>query len=293
MIVQHIAAFSAEQSGGNPAGVVLLDAPTSSDVMARVARSVGYSETVFAVPFEGGKWRVRYFSPETEIPFCGHATIALGAVLGRQFGVGVFDLVLNEASISVDVEESGTEFRATLLSPPTTSRLAGDSVAEAALTLFGLDADDLDQRFQLVRINAGAEHLLMVLKNRDRLAAMSYDLQAGREVMRKFGLVTIMLAYVRGDAEFDVRNAFASGGVMEDPATGAAAAAFAGYLRDIGWPHGLHLAIRQGDDMGIPCIIRVELTGEVNAPVKVTGETRIMRTATDVSVDAAENALGD
>ena len=48
--------------------------------MQRIAAEVGYSETAFAMR-DGDRWRVRYFSPEAEVPFCGHATIALGAAL--------------------------------------------------------------------------------------------------------------------------------------------------------------------------------------------------------------------
>jgi PhzF family phenazine biosynthesis protein len=106
MHIQRIAAFSQGPEGGNPAGVVLLDTPASVADMARVAAEVGYSETAFAVPEDatGKAWRVRYFSPESEIPFCGHATIALGAALGQRGGAGTYALTLNAAAISVVAE---------------------------------------------------------------------------------------------------------------------------------------------------------------------------------------------
>ena len=80
MDVQRIAAFSDGSSGGNPAGVVLCDILPDATAMQEVAAEVGYSETVFAAPMED-HWRVRYFAPEVEVDFCGHATIALGAAL--------------------------------------------------------------------------------------------------------------------------------------------------------------------------------------------------------------------
>jgi PhzF family phenazine biosynthesis protein len=80
MEVQRIAAFSQGTTGGNPAGVVLCEVLPPADRMLAIAAEVGYSETVFAAPSEDG-WRVRYFAPEIEVPFCGHATIALGAAL--------------------------------------------------------------------------------------------------------------------------------------------------------------------------------------------------------------------
>jgi PhzF family phenazine biosynthesis protein len=70
------------------------------------------------------------------------------------------------------------------------------------------------------------------------------------------------------------RNAFASGGVYEDPATGAAAAALAGYLRDIGWSGKSSFTILQGEDMGMPSRLLVTYGPEAGSPVAVSGETR-------------------
>ncbi|TIV08139.1 MAG: PhzF family phenazine biosynthesis protein, partial [Mesorhizobium sp.] len=94
MDILRIAAFSNGNTGGNPAGVVIGEALPDTADMQRVAAEIGFSETAFAAP-EGDSWRVRYFSPESEVPFCGHATIALGAALVRKFGNGVFALILN------------------------------------------------------------------------------------------------------------------------------------------------------------------------------------------------------
>lgn len=101
MKVLRIAAFCDGDGGGNPAGVVIGQQFPSEPEMRRVAAEVGFSETAFAVPAKRG-WRVRYFSPESEVPFCGHATIALGAALALQHGDGVFALALNNADITVE-----------------------------------------------------------------------------------------------------------------------------------------------------------------------------------------------
>lgn len=274
MNVQRISAFSQGDKGGNPAGVVLLDAPVSEAEMARVAADVGYSETAFAVSMKDGTWRVRYFSPESEVPFCGHATIALGAALGQHAGAGTYHLTLNDAEITVEAHESSESMAATLASPPTKSRAATSAERADALALFGLTIDDLDDRLPPARIHGGADHVLLALKERTQLAGMNYDLDAGRDMMRRHGLVTIMLVYVADIQTFDVRNAFASGGVIEDPATGAAAAAFAGYLRDLNWEHGGNFSIRQGEDMGVPSLIHVSLGDQTGAPVHVSGTAR-------------------
>ncbi len=276
MDVQRIAAFSQGSQGGNPAGVVLLEEEPNAADMARVAAEVGYSETAFAVAQDdtGKNWRVRYFSPESEVPFCGHATIALGAALGLHSGAGQYVLTLNNASITVDAAQSATGMVATLSSPPTRSQMISEAELQDALALFNLSADDLDPQLAPARIHGGADHLVLPLKARSKLAAMAYDLDAGRAMMRKHDLVTVMLLVIETNQTFVARNAFASGGVLEDPATGAAAAAFAGYLRDQDWAHGGKFTIRQGEDMGSPSLITVTLDNNKGAPVQVSGSTR-------------------
>ncbi|MES0864725.1 PhzF family phenazine biosynthesis protein [Ruegeria sp. SCPT10] len=276
MDVQRIAAFSRGSEGGNPAGVVLLEREASTEEMAQVAAEVGYSETAFAVAQDDGKksWRVRYFSPESEVPFCGHATIALGAALGRHSGPGTYSLALNDATITVDTDTTPEGVVATLSSPPTKSRTLADAETRDILALFDLTANDLDPRLAPAHIHGGADHVVLPLKSRTRLAAMTYDLDKGRQVMRDHNLVTVMLVFIETDQTFIARNAFASGGVLEDPATGAAAAAFAGYLRDSNWPHGGEFTIRQGEDMGSPSLIKVSLDDVRGSSVRVSGTAR-------------------
>ncbi|MEM9584393.1 MAG: PhzF family phenazine biosynthesis protein [Pseudomonadota bacterium] len=276
MNIQRIAAFSQGSKGGNPAGVVLLQDTAAEADMARIAAEVGYSETAFAVAQDKDEksWRVRYFSPESEVPFCGHATIALGAALGKRNGSGTYSLILNDATITVDANATPNGMIASLSSPPTKSRMMTREERDDVMALFHLTADDLDDRLAPAHIHGGADHIVLPLRSRSRLAAMAYDLDRGRQVMRKHNLVTVMLVYIDADQSFVVRNAFASGGVLEDPATGAAAAAFAGYLRDVEWPHGGQFTIHQGQDMGCPSQIDVSLDDIAGASVKVSGSAR-------------------
>lgn len=269
----RLSAFADGARGGNPAGVVIGDALPSEETMQRIAAEVGYSETAFAAK-EDGVWRVRYFSPEAEVPFCGHATIALGAALAERFGEGVYPLRLNDGEISVEGGRSAAGYAAVLQSPPTWSRDEDPALLAEALALFGFDRDALDPRLPPRRIHGGGDHLALALRERGAVAAMRYDFAAGRALMRRAGWVTIAIVCAAGDQLFDCRNAFAFGGVYEDPATGAAAAAFAGYLRDIGWPHGGRIEIRQGDDMGAPSRLVVELDDRPGSSVRVSGAVR-------------------
>lgn len=242
--------------------------------MQALAAELGYSETVFAAPVPGG-WRVRYFAPTMEVPFCGHATIALGAALARQAGGGMHRLLLNEAEITVEGKHECGRVIATLVSPPTSHETAPPALVRKALALFDYAPEDLDPRLPPALIGAGARHLLLALSSRERLAAMAYELTAGATLMRDAGLVTIMLVQAESPHRFHARNAFAAGGVAEDPATGAAAAAFAGYLRALGWPHGGAIEILQGQDMGMPSLLRAEIPPGVGTGIRVSGAVRL------------------
>lgn len=274
MSVLRIAAFSHNGNGGNPAGVAFYDSMPSDEEMLKVAKEVGYSETAFLVK-QGHDWRVRYFAPELEIPFCGHATIALGAVLGERFGEDQYELILNDAQISVRAERSNTgEFVATLNSAKTFSEEAPKEYVDNVLAGFHLSRDDLDPAFPVRFANAGAKHLILVLKDRKTLADMKYEFDPVRTLMMEQGLITISLLWPESEEVFHSRNAFASGGVYEDPATGAAAAALAGYLRDIGWQGKSTFTILQGEDMGSPSRLKVSYSPEPGSSVSVSGETR-------------------
>lgn len=77
------ATFTGLPTGGNPAGVLVGEELPSSDEMQQLAWETGYSETAFMAPVCGRSRRVRYYSPDAKVSFCGHATIA--AALGGYF----------------------------------------------------------------------------------------------------------------------------------------------------------------------------------------------------------------
>ena len=278
MGVQRFAAFCDGAVGGSPAGVVVCDALPDAAAMQAVAAEVGYPETAFAAP-AGEGWRVRYFAPEVEVDFCGHATIALGAALALRRGDGVFKLQLNKASITVEGRRSGATMTAALQSPPTRSGPAPSRLVADALALFFYSAADLDERMPAAIAHAGADHLVLALKTRELLAAMRYDLEAGRRLMLAESIGTVSLIYAETPRLFHARNPFPIGGVYEDPATGAAAAACASYLRDLGWPHGGSIEIIQGEDMRMRSRLTAEIPPTPGTSIRVSGNTRLVETA--------------
>lgn len=277
--VLELASFANGAAGGNPAGVAFPDAFPPDVEMLRIAAKIGHSETAFAVPQHDGAWRVRYFAPEVEVPFCGHATIALGAALGTKNGEGSYRLVLNGATIAVEAwRAADAAWGATLVSPPTWSRPAPQPLVDDMMAAFGLDEADLEPQFVPALAHAGATHLVLALRDRQTLARMDYDLSRAKALSVEHGLVTINLVWRAPDGVIHARNAFPVGGVVEDPATGAAAAALGGLLRDRGlldFKDGLAtFSIHQGDDMGSPSRIKVEATAHEGAGIRVSGAVR-------------------
>jgi len=268
-----LSAFSDGEIGGNPAGVHISKQLPPVEQMRSIAAEVGYSETVFAQPTNDG-WRARYFSPESEVPFCGHATIALGAALAIQHGAGIYPLRLNDADITVEGFLHAGRYSAALQSPSTQSKAMKPTTLAEVMELFGYTSADLNMNIPPAFAHGGANHLVLGLNSRDALAAMDYDLNAGREFMNALGLITVMFVFAESNQKFHTRNAFASGGVLEDPATGAATAAFAGYLRDLEWLHGGDINIVQGEDMGARSLIRAQFDNDKGSSIRVSGAVR-------------------
>ncbi|MFD8481688.1 PhzF family phenazine biosynthesis protein [Kitasatospora sp. NPDC059673] len=267
------AAFTADPAGGNPAGVVLDAAALSDERQLALAAELGYSETAFLteVPDQPRTRTVRYFSPLTEVPFCGHATIAAAVALGELIGPGelLFETKAGPVPVEVARTEAG-EFTATLTSVPShVEEVAAEDVLEA-LDALGWRAEELDERLPPMIAYAGARHLVLAAATRARLADLDYDFDALAALMRRLELVTLQLVWEQDATTFHVRDPFPVGGIVEDPATGAAAAAFGAYLRHLRHLGAARLTLHQGEDLGRPGLLTVDVSAE-DTRVRVTG----------------------
>lgn len=274
----RLAAFTEDPRGGNPAGVWIGDALPAADHMQRIAAEVGYSETAFLAPAADGGWEVRYFSPLAEVPFCGHATIASGVVLGRRSGSGAYRLATRAGEVRVQVDRDGDAWRASLQSVPTRQRPVPAAVLHEALATLDWRADELDPQLPPTLAFAGAWHLVLAVAERQRLERLDYDFERLKTLMLAHELTTLQLVWRESPARFQARNPFPVGGVVEDPATGAAAAALGGYLRDAGLmpvPGGFQII--QGASMGRPSLLQV--TVPAGGGIIVAGNAVDMPTA--------------
>jgi PhzF family phenazine biosynthesis protein len=271
--VLRYTAFSDDPKGGNPAGIVLDAEGLDETAMRDIAREVGYSETAFLWPLDRpGDYRIRYFSPAAEVPFCGHATIATAVALAdRDRGGDLrFQTQTGEVAVSVGADDQG-RMTATLTSvTPAVTDVSGAVVAEALASLGWTRADidpDLPPRISF----AGAHHLVFGVRSRELLAGLSYDFERLRALMAREGWTTAQLVWRETPTVFHARVPFPVGGVVEDPATGAAAAALGAYLRELDLVQApATVTIRQGDDLGRPSLLTVEIDPG-HAGIRVSG----------------------
>lgn len=274
------AAFTETPEGGNPAGVVLDASQLNADEMLEIAADLGYSETAFVVARDGadGEYDVRYFSPEAEVPFCGHATIATGVALAERDGTGTLVFHTQAGTVPVLTEGTTGNITATLTSVEPHIEVVDSPLLEGALLALGWTNDELDADLPPRIAYAGARHLILAAGTRERLADLDYDFDALKALMLEHDLTTVDLVHREDATTFHARNPFPVGGVVEDPATGAAAAAFGNYLRETGAvTPPTTVTIHQGADMGRPSLLTVTIDDKELVPgIRVSGRAVVM-----------------
>lgn len=265
--VLRYTAFSSTADGGNPAGVVLDAGGLDDNDMLAIAADLGYSESAFLTPppeglagQAGRAYTIRYFSPKAEVPFCGHATVATAIALAERIGSGELVFATRAGTVPVEVTEEGGTIRATLTSvEPHIEEIADADLAEA-LAALDWPTTDLDPAFPPRIAFAGARHLVLGAATRARLADLRYDFTRLEALMHRLDLTTVQLVWRESPTVFHVRDPFPVGGVVEDPATGAAAAAFGAYARELGLvAQDAVLTLYQGADLGRPGRLTVTL----------------------------------
>lgn len=259
----RLSAFSTEPQGGNPAGVWVGPTLPAVMMMQQIATQVGYSETAFIFPQYGTERTIRYYSPQKEIDFCGHATIASGVLLGELDGDGEYRFSTRVGIVPVRVQCSEGQRQASLTSVEPRSESAPDMLVEDVLDCLHWKISDLDLSIPPARAYAGAWHLVLAVKSAARLSDLHYDFEQLKSLMLTQDLTTLQLIRRENDGLFHARNPFPVGGIVEDPATGAAAAALGGYLRKAGLLQApVRFTIHQGKDMGRPSRLFVQVPSE-------------------------------
>ena len=228
--------------------------------MQRIAKDLGYCETAFVTARADGDYDVRYFSPEVEVPFCGHATIATAVALADRDGAGT--LVFHTAGRpGPDRDRRRARPRSRASSP--TSRTARQACSTQALAALALDhtksSTPSSRRGSPTPAPATSSSRP---RTRERLADLDYDFDALKQLMLPHDLTTVDLVHREDATTFHARNPFPVGGVVEDPATGAAAAAFGAYLKAMTEHHAARSPSTRASTWAAPSLLTVEIAAD-------------------------------
>lgn len=198
-------AFTTRRFAGNPAAVVVLDRFPDDALLQAVAAENNLAETAFVVP-SGGGYELRWFTPTVEVPLCGHATLAAGAVVLERLEPGRGGVVFDTASGPLTVDRDGPAYRIELPArtvrsvpaPPDLSAALGITPVETA---------------------TDGNNYLALLASAAEVRSLEPDLAAIARLDRTGVVVT-----AEGDGAYDfVSRYFAPAkGIPEDPVTGGA-----------------------------------------------------------------------
>lgn len=272
-MIKRYAAFTKQGRGGNPAGVVLNAESLDDAARLGLAAQLGYSETAFVDHSDlAGQYRLRYFSPLAEVRFCGHATVAAAVALSELNSPGELEFDTLTGTITVQTRSGADGITATLRSVETHVRPVAAELLEVTLASLHWTTSDLDPRYPPRIAYAGNHHLVLAVKNHEVLSALDYDYPRLEKLMAEQAWTTLQLVWAESEVLFHARNPFPPGGVVEDPATGAAAAAFGGYLRELSKPTSAttRVTILQGAELGRPSELLVEVNA-TDSTVQVSG----------------------
>jgi len=266
----QIDSFTCERFTGNPAGVVP-DATGLSDVqMQAIAREMNISETAFIFPADtaSSDMTVRFFTPTTEVPLCGHATIAAHWVRAYEGAPdGLFKQKTGAGILPVEIERgNGGATRIWMTQNPTVFEAPVDDKVKDEIQS-SLGVAELSTIGPVQIVSTGHSKVMVPLPSIHILQALKPDLTALSRISERIGC-NGFFAFVLADPDEGV---FAHGrmfapaiGIPEDPVTGNACGPLGAYLVE----HGIvaceqgktvELTVRQGEAMGRPGLVNVEV----------------------------------
>jgi PhzF family phenazine biosynthesis protein len=236
--VFQVDAFTRERFKGNPAGVVLDAAGLSDAQMQDIARELNNSETSFVLPPTGSDHHVwvRFFTPTTEVPICGHATIAAhyvhaketNATPGRIFqrtGAGI---------LPIDIAREGSDYRIFMTQGEISfGKILEGNECETLLVGLGIGRDDIDGRCPIQIVSTGHSKVMIGLRSSATLHALSPNLQILTDLSRRIGCNGYFpFTFDTGDEQILTQGRmFAPAiGIAEDPVTGNANGPLGAYI---------------------------------------------------------------
>ena len=277
--------FTNTPFGGNQLAVFPAAPALETALMQRIARELNLSETVFVVAPSNPRatHRMRIFTPGMELPFAGHPTLGTASLLASlQGGEGTATFVLEQGAGPVPVRVSRTSGGAweAWMTAPRIPASVGTAPPNAALAaMLRLDPADLVPGDRgPAQLSAGVGFTFIPLRSADAVSRAHLDVARWKETLAGTEAPHVYcFAYetARGPLAIRSRMFAPAMGIEEDPATGGAAVALAGYVA----PHhrGSETTVRwnisQGSEIGRPSelLLEVDRSGERITEVRVGG----------------------
>ncbi|MCC9071059.1 PhzF family isomerase [Flavobacterium sp. F-65] len=237
-ITYQIDSFTKEKFKGNPAGVVVNAEGMNDYQMQQIARELNNSETAFLFPPDTDDCDgvIRYFTPSTEVPICGHATIAAmyakalednldSCVLRFKTKIGIlpFEIIKDNADYQILMTQGAFE-----LSPA-----FDKDITSRMIPALGLEAADIDERCPIQIASTGHSKVMIGIKTRKKLNSLSPNYNALAELSEEINCNGYFVFTLDSDDKniLTYGRMFAPGiGINEDPVTGNANGPLGGYL---------------------------------------------------------------
>jgi PhzF family phenazine biosynthesis protein len=281
--------FTGQPFTGNPLAVFPDAEGLDAEQMQAIAREFGHSETTFVLPphHPVATFRLRCFTPAAEVFGAGHNALGAWWVLAQEKRIARVESTtvrqeLGEQVLPVEVHASGGVLQRISMTQgrPVFGGLARDREALAAAV--GLDPSELDVKgLHAQAVSTGANHLLVPVRSLAALGRVRVDPERLVSLARPLacsGCYLYCLETREPGALAHARAFFPGIGIGEDPATGSAAGPLAAYLAARGkLGEGVTAVVEQGDEMGRPSRIEVQVTGE---RVEVGGRSVIVAEGT-------------
>jgi trans-2,3-dihydro-3-hydroxyanthranilate isomerase len=285
--------FTDRAFGGNPLAVVTNGRGVRVETMQAIAKEFNLSETTFVLPPDDPRhdWRVRIFTPGSELPMAGHPTIGTTFVLAREHliprGERESKIVLEEGvgPVPVRVEFEGGEPVFAEMSQPLPKFGPRSTDVSAVAAMLSLNAEDIDDRLPLEVVSCGVPFFYVPLRSLDAAHRARPRVDLIERVSHEHGIppeVFVFTREVEGAGSTVHSRMFAPGmGITEDPATGAASGPLGCYLVRYGLIEcdpAAEIVSEQGLEMGRPSYIRIriERQGDDITAVRVGGQCHFM-----------------
>lgn len=283
--------FTGRPFGGNPLAVVLDGERLSGEQMQAIAAEFNLSETVFVLPpaKAHGARKLRIFTPRAELPFAGHPTVGTAFLLAK-LGLVPLDandpvIVLEEGvgNVAVNVQLGSDGPVATRMSVPKMPELGPEPPpAQELAAMLSLSVDDLLTGRAPRAYSCGVPFLFVPVRDRKAIARAKIRPDLWEKTISQWWASSVFVFTFDTEipqAQVHARMFAPAFGIVEDPATGAAASALAGYLCDLeARDCSLRWQIEQGFEMGRPSLIELEADkggGRITA-VRVGGRSVLM-----------------